>query len=238
MKLVKEQKVSASMLGSNESLSTIGTFQIIENALTELTGKLKIDGITVKEQYNAFWVFAKTRVKFFKKILWNESLTVTCFISSKSLARIHFDIEAKNSLGEFIFYARIEACALDIASQRIRKLSTVGVSEDMLPEQETMDINFSKFDYETLPLVEQVKIRSTNIDMSHHTNNLEYLRFIMNTYSVKELETRAVCEMEVVYMNQSFENDVLDVLKGCYENKDIIVLQKEDKPIVKCEIIF
>ena len=238
MKLQKEQKVSASMLGSSERLSIIGTFQIIENALTELTGKLKIDGITVKEKYNAFWVFVKTRVKFFKKILWNEDLLVSCFISSKSLARIYFDIEAKNSLGELIFYARIEACALDFTSQRIRKLSTVGVDENTEVEKETMDISFSKFDYESLPLIEQIKIRSTNIDMSHHTNNLEYLRFIINTYSVAELETKTAKEMEVVYASQSFENDVLDVLKGCYENKDIIVLQKQDKPIVKCEILF
>ena len=35
------------------NLSVIGCFQIAEETVTELMGKLKIDGITVKKAYNA-----------------------------------------------------------------------------------------------------------------------------------------------------------------------------------------
>ncbi len=215
----------------------LGCFQIVEEAITELTGELKIDGITEKEVYNAFWVFTKNRVKFFNKIKWNETLNISCFISNKSLAKMNFDVMAKNLRGDIIFYARVEACALDYATQRIRKLTTVGVGEDMLAEQPQMDIEFTKFDYTDLPLVEHVRVRSTNIDMSHHTNNLEYLRFIINTYSVIELEKNPIREIEVDYTSQSFENDILDI-KKLHADKDIIVLEKENKPVIKCEILY
>ncbi len=238
MKLKTEQKVNATIIGTNGRLSTLGAFQVVENALTELTGELKIDGITEKEKYNAIWVFVKTRIKFFSSILWNEKLSVTSFISFKSLAKINFDVEAKNAVGELVFYARVEACALDIATMRIRKLVSVGVDETMQAETPTMDVEFANANYTNFEKKETIRVRSTNIDMSHHTNNLEYIRFILNTYSVSELETKIVKEMEVVYVNQSFENDELDVLKLSEQNKDVIYLQKENKPIIKCEILF
>lgn len=238
MKLTKEYKVKATMLGSMDCMSPIGAFEVIEDAITELMGKLKIDGITVKEKYNAFWVFVKNKVKFFEKILWNEEFVVSSFISYKSLAKMNLDVEAKTKSNKLIFYAHVEACALDRTTNSIRKLSTVGVTDEMQPEQPLMEMDFSKFESGDLTKVEQIKVRSTNIDMSHHTNNLEYLRFIFNTYSVSELELRPIKCMEVVYANQSFENDCLDVLKCRGENKDTIILQKENAPIIKCEVLF
>ena len=56
-------------------------FQIIEDAITEFMGELIIDGLTVLQKYDAFWVFAKTHAKFLKKLAWGEEYTVTAFIS-------------------------------------------------------------------------------------------------------------------------------------------------------------
>ena len=151
---------------------------------------------------------------------------------------MNVDVCAKTLQGDLLFYAHVEECALDIATQRIRKLDTVGVDETMLAEAPQVDIQFCKFDYENLPLVESVKVRSTNIDMSHHTNNLEYLRFVLNTFSTKQLESRPIKEIEVIYANQSYENEIIDVHKLSLPDKDVLVLQKEGKPVVKCEILF
>ena len=237
MKLIKNQRLTASMVASNESLSIIGAFQIIQDAVTDCMGELKIDGISVKRNYNAFWLFVKTRVKFFKKLKWGEEFTVCSFLSSMSLAKLYADVEVRNKSEELVFYARVELCILDIATQRIKKIASVGVDESMLTYA-TEEITFGKTDDTALSQIEQVKVRSTNIDHSHHTNNLEYLRFIMNTYSVAETEAKAPKEMEVNYLSQSYENDLLDVLKAHSESRDLIVLQKDGKPVIKCEIIY
>ena len=96
MKLTKELKVSASMSDAYEGLSVIGCFSAVQDAITELMGELKIDGLTAKRKYNAFWVFVKNKVKFFKKVQWNEKFKVVCFISSKSLAKLNFDVYTTN----------------------------------------------------------------------------------------------------------------------------------------------
>lgn len=238
MEFIRTRKVSANMIGSDSCLSVIGVFGIVQDAITEFMGELKVDGLTVKRNYNAFWVFVRSRVKLFKGLLWNDEYTVRAFISSKSLAKIHIDVKVSDSSGDAALYARVELCVLDIASQRIKKIESVGVNETMPVEPATTEIVFGKFDCLALTPIEQIKVRSTNIDGSHHTNNLEYIRFIMNTYPVNELEAKAVKEMEVVYVGQSYENDVLDVLKAEYDGKDYVVLQKGGKPIIKCEIVY
>ena len=53
MKLIKHGKVSSCMTDPLANLSVIGCFQIAEETVTELMGRLKIDGITVKKAYNA-----------------------------------------------------------------------------------------------------------------------------------------------------------------------------------------
>ena len=44
--------------------------------------------------------------------------------------------------------------------------------------------------------------------------------------------------MEVIYVNQSYENDVLTIRKGSFGTKDIVVLQCGDKVVDKSEILF
>ncbi len=59
----------------------------------------------------------------------------------------------------------------------------------------------------------------------------------MNTYSVQELETKPIRTMEVVYINQSFEHDILTIRKGSVQGKELLAVQKEDNLIAKCAIV-
>lgn len=238
MILRKKQIISASMLAADFKLSKVGSFQIIEDSITELMGKLQIDGLTVKEKYNAFWVFTKTKVKFIKTLSWNDEIILSSFISFISAAKMNIDVEVKDSLGDLVFHSRTELCALEIVNQRIIRLSMIGVDSSMVENRELKEIEFAKIDEVDLPVVDKVKIKYTNIDFSHHTNNLEYIRLVMNTYSVKEMEEKQIKEMEIIYSNQSYENDVLDIKKGTFVDKDFIVIEKDAKPVVKFEIIY
>lgn len=56
--------------------------------------------------------------------------------------------------------------------------------------------------------------------------------------SVQELETRPIKELEILFKNQSFENDVLTIHKGSFGETDVFLLKKEDKVVVRSEILF
>lgn len=237
MKLIKYGKVSSCMTDPLANLSVIGCFGIAEETVTELMGKLKIDGVTVKKAYNAVWVFAKSKLKILSNIAWNEQYTVVGFISKITRVSICIDVEIKNKSDEPCAYLRVELCALDLQSGKIRRVSTVGVNDGIQAETPETDLSFSKFDAENLPETAQVKINYTNIDFAGHTNNKEYIRFMLNTYSVRELEERPIKEMDIVYINQTYENDVLTVQKSSGKDRDIIAIKKDGKYVVKSEIV-
>lgn len=238
MKLIKKQKVCASITDSLANLSVIGIFQTVEDAVTELLGELKADNITMKKADNAIWVIAKNRIKIMKNIAWNEDFYTVCFISSITRATVNVDIAIKNQSEELCVYSRVELCALDLQTERIKRISAVGIADRIMPEKPEIDMAFTRFDRGELPEYGQVQVKYTSIDFSRHTNNIEYVRFMLNTYSVRELETRPVKEMEILYTNQSFEGDVLTIHRGSLEGKDVFLLQKEDKVVARSEIVF
>ena len=239
MRLEKDLKVSASMTDSTSDLSVLGVFQTVEDVVTELMGRLKIDGLTARRKYGAVWLFVKNRIKLFKNIPWNDDgFKVVGFITSITRATMSFDIALKNAADDICAYARLEICAIDLESGRIRKISTVGVDDTYTTEPPLIDLHFDMADGAPLVEVDRVRVKYTNLDFSKHANNKEYIRFIINTYSMHQMESRRIKEMEVRYINQSFENDELIIKKGSVGNKDYFQVEKDDKPIVKCEITF
>ena len=96
MELIKHQKVGSSIADPLANLSVMGIFQIAEEAVTELMGELEIDDIVAKREYNAVWVFAKSKTEIYKNIVWNEDYTVDCFISKITRASISIDVGIKN----------------------------------------------------------------------------------------------------------------------------------------------
>ena len=236
MKLVKHDKVKAAMTDSSVNLSVIGFFQISEETVTELMGELKVDGVTAQKEYNAIWVITKCKLKVFGSIAWNEEYTVTGFISKISRATLNIDVEIRNKADELRGCLKTEICALDLDTGKIRKTSTVGIDESFTEELPEVEMAFAKFDTENLSEVDRVQVKYASIDYAGHANNKEYIRFMLDTYSVAELKERPIKEMEVIYSGQSYEGDVLSVCKKC-GNSDILAIQKNDEYIVKCEII-
>ena len=238
MKKIKNQTVSASITDPLANLSVIGMFQVAEDAVTELLGEMKLDNITIKERNNAVWVFTKSRIKKLKDIPWNEEFQTVCFISSVTHVMVNLDIAIRNASGELCVYSRLELGVFDLQKKRIKRLSDLGIHDRMVAEKPEEDIAFIRFNNEELPEKGKVQVKYTNVDFSKHTNNIEYIRFILNTYSVQELEEKPIKEMQVSFLDQTFENDILTIYKGNFGERDIFTLQKEDKAVVRSEIIF
>lgn len=240
LKLIKQKSVTSSISDADANLSVLGVFQLVQDAVTEMLGNANLDGPTLRKEYNAIWLFTRNRTKLFKSVPWGvNAITVTAFVSSIARATLCVDTCIKDTDGEICAYSRIEMCALDLSTMRIRRIDTVGITADVQAEQPEMDVAFTTFDLSPTTQIDSMRIGSTNIDISQHTNNVEYIRFILNTYTVKQLRDNPIREMEIRYINQSYENDVLTVFKQNGGNhKDMFLIKCADKDTVKCEVLF
>ncbi len=236
MKRIVNVTVPASACDSASTLSLLGYFSYIEDAVTELMGDLAIDGLTTLKKYNALWVFTRHRVKLHTPLVWRQPFTLTAAITAHSAVRIDIDVIFTDKDGQKAAEARSQLCAVDLASGHPAKISAVGVRENMM-EAPLAEIHFSRPTGEAGELLEKVKVRSMSIDYGHHTNNIEYLRFLFNSYTAEELAAHTVKEVQIDFFSQSFAGDELSIYRTVSENTHSFTVKKEDQLVIHCDII-
>ena len=237
MKLMKAAVVSASICDSNVRLAVTGTFDLLQDYLTEMLGELELDGVSLREKYGCAWVFTRNRVEIDRALSWKERYIAESYISSAKGAKMTVDTLLRDTNGLICVYSRIEMCALDLTAQKIRRIRDVGVTEDTHVEAPQRELAFSRLKHEGLSEIDSVVVKSEDIDFLQHTNNVSYIRHIMNTYTVQELRERPVRTIEVRYAGQTHEGDTLSIRRAEHDGRELFDVVHGDTVAVEAEII-
>lgn len=226
MKLIKQGKLGYSLTNTSANLSVIGAFQIVEDAITEMMGILKLDGETCVPKYDAMWVFAKNRIEMRSPLHWLDEYTVECAITNASGVKLIVDTVIK-SHNKIAVASRAELCAIDHHTGRVRRANTAGVDENIEKETPEIDVEFHNANFEPNELVYSVCIGASAIDFYHHTNNIAYVQYVINQFNAEY----PISAFEIRYINQTFQGDKLEVYK-CDDNK--FTIHTKDKTVVNC----
>ena len=233
-----QQVVSAGMCDPSGRLSLIGALSLIQDVVTATMAELKLDGFTVRREYNALMVFSKNHFRFLQSINWQDKIKVECFVSSKSLARMNIDVCIKKQ-SEIALYARTEVCAVDASTARIRRLDTMDAFKCVQIVRAPYELDWEPMDG-TGELVDTVKVRTSNIDYAGHTNNVEYIRLLLDTFTLEEWRGMAPTELQVAYLNQSFLSDELAIYCSnqtpvtVNTHERIYTIKKKEQEILRC----
>lgn len=240
-KLTMRQVIGAGACDPSGRLSLVGALTLIEDVVTATMAKLELDGFTVRRKYNAIMVFSKNHLRFVHSIEWKDKITVSCFVSGKSAARMNLDVCVKKN-GKIAMYARTEVCAVDVKTGRIRRMDSVGVDRRVHMVQALYDLSWNNIDG-TGKLIDTVTVRTGNIDYAGHTNNVEYIRLLLNTFTLDEWRSMAPKELQVAYLSQSFFGDSLSIYSsdkqlsdGDVKQERIYVIKKAEQDVLHCSI--
>lgn len=236
MRLIKKDRLPASYCGADVKLNVEGAFRIVEDMATELMGDQHIDGVTCMREYGGMWVFVRNRIEMPEPIGWMDEYTVTSYISSFSKIRLYIDTVMEKADGSVCLKSRLELCAVDLETGKIRKSETVGVGDKTPPEDQLFEISYSKEKPVRAEKTDEVKVRSTDIDYCHHTNNIAYVRYFMNQIGVDDLIEHPVSAIEVQYAAQTYEGDMLEVYRCDSESCEAFVIEKDGTKVVSCMI--
>lgn len=237
MKLIKEAVIPASICDPNLKLSVKGIFDLVQDYLTDMLGELNIDGVSLRKKYGCVWIFTRNRIQIDRAPDWKERCIAESYISSAKGAKVTVDTVLKDSQSKICIYSRVEMCAIDLKTQRIKRVRDVGVTSDTHVEEPERDIEFSRLKHEGLEDIAALTVQSGDIDFIQHTNNVSYVRFVMNTYTVRQLSEQPVREIEVRYANQTHEGDTLTIRKAVAGEKELFDIVHGDTVAVECEII-
>ena len=209
-----DRTISSAYLDSSVRLGVAQAVLMIQDNLTECFNMMNCDGIMYKERYNAFWVFTKTKVHFFRHAAWRENITAATFPIDNCGMRSHINTVLAGADGEKIAVANQEACVLDFERHRPVKITDLDYPKEGFPEA-VYNEPFQRFpsDFSEDEFVYEHTVRSQQIDLSHHLNNIEYIKLALNCFSEEVLLTREVSDLEMHYTGESKEGQVLRIFK-------------------------
>ena len=230
--------VLGSQCDFSSNLSTIGALQIIQDHICIYFGSMGVDEIRLKRDFDAIWVFAKNKVRFLSPLGWDEKYKINCFISSLSSVRMVVDTAIYGKNDELKVYAKTEVCTLDLKSQRIKPIKSI-LTTELETKPSLIELAFDRFDdFEDLQIIKSHTVHSTSIDYCIHTNNIEYIRFVMDTFESKFLQEHPIKELQINYVAQTVENDVLDISRNMAQDVCFFEIKHEQTTAVRCKINF
>ena len=235
-----KQVVGAGACDPSGNLSLVGALTLIEDAVTAMMAQLKLDGFTVRREYGALMVFSKNHFRVLQPIEWQDEIVVSCFISALSAVRMNVDVCVKKA-GKIALYARTEVCAVDAENGRIRRMDSVGAGKQVKVVRAPYDLAWEPLANVGGKLVDTATVRTGNIDYAGHTNNVEYIRLLLNTFTLDEWRSMHVRELRVAYLSQSFLGDKLAIY--CDEtavddaaHQRVYMIKKDDKYVLRCAL--
>lgn len=225
----KEIVLPYSEMDSTAHLSLMSALNYVQNMTTEYFEKMGTDNFTVKTKSNALWVITKTKIKINQRPIWKDKIWI--HVNAVKLSAIRFDVEIcfKDVDGKILMIVKQDYCAIDVDSRRVRKIATISFPSDLELENENYHDEYKKLkdEFEVSNFEYSQKICSPDIDFSQHTNNVAYVRFLMNTFSCEFLSSHEINDFEIHYISESREGQILEIYKKNKSDKEIEFLIKE-----------
>ncbi len=235
----REHIVSSAFIDSSVRLGIAQAALLVQDNLTESFAAMDCDGVVYRERHNAFWVFTKTKIIFMRRPAWREKISASTFPVDASGFRTHVNTIFKDANGATLLTANQEACVLSLENHRPLRISNLTYPKENFP-QPVLNEPFEKipeiiseenFSFEQ-------KIRSGQIDMSRHMNNIEYIRLALNVFDDDFLQANEVAELEVHYTGESREGQTLRVFRRDENDATLVAIQESERTVFEMKIKF
>ncbi len=225
------------LCGQCDSLMRFKTesiFMIFQDMASRHAVCLGVDDSSLLKNDNAMWVVSKTKVKINKLPRWNDEIRVRTWPMGAEGVRCNRCYQIIKD-GEVLINGITEWVIIDATTRSLRKIETTSYPNDIdWIKEKSIEDRFRRFkdDFTEEDLVYKRLIRSGDIDVTHHVNNVTYITMLLDTFSVVELENMTIGEMEVSYLNESLEGELLSIFKKKREDGTYFSIKKEDGRVV------
>ena len=221
----KEFALDANDIDFETKLSIPAIMRHFQAAASNHAKEMGMDYFALKAKSDAFWVITKVKIKIYGYPQWSEKVVLKTWPLLPSAIKCNRDFEILNARKETVVAGTSEWCILDMASRRPRKVSTTCYPIKMKHlKKQALSERFSHFpaDFENQEFVYERKIRSTDIDLNHHTNNTIYSLIAFDSFSVADLEKMEILGYEIHFCSETKEGELLRVSHRELDGKVLI----------------
>ena len=235
----KKCEITYSNVDKELKVSLINAMDLAQDTMTAYFDTINSDNETNKTKNNAVWVLTKTKVHFEKYPRLGDILEAKSYTTEKKLARVKIETNFKKD-NETAFIVAQECCPIDVSTRKIRKINTISYPDDMECMEAGLNNSFSKLNdkFQENDKVYDQKILATDIDFNNHTNNVMYVKYIINAFNSDFWIEHKIKDFEIHYINESREGDILSIYQKTTENEMEFLIKNNEKEVVRANIIF
>lgn len=244
----RDMIILPSMCDGSSYLSIPAAFDIFQDMATLHADHFEIgpDGMNRR---NYFWIISKTSMRINRMPSMMDHTEARTWIQPADRAKCERDF-ALYSGEECLLSLRSVWAVMSHDTGRIVPLAGL-YPELEFDESAPEGIDFNKIskDFEGCEEIGRYKIRSVDIDLGGHMNNVNYIRAMLGCFSSDELRSLegiddGFCggkpmDIEVQYISQSYEGDVLRFMKrkSSDGSLDVGALKEDGKPAFLARIV-
>lgn len=213
---------------------TESSFMAFQDVASRHAMFLGIDDFSLLEKDNALWVVSKTKVKINKLPRWNDEISIRTWPMGAEGVRCNRCYQIIKD-GEVFINGITEWVIIDAETRHLRKVESTSYPNDIeWITEKSIDEKFRRFkdDFTENDFINKRIVRSGDIDVTHHTNNVTYITMLLDTFTVKELENMTLKEIEVSYLSESLEGETLSIYRKDNEDGHYFSIKKDDGKIV------
>ena len=234
---VKDYKIASTQIDHNASLGILQVLGLNQDNFCEYFKVLGCDGLTMIPIAKCFFVTTKSKFKILKQPHWLDIVRVTSSIAKRSTARIECDCSIVDSEGNLCAYGKQELCAMDSENRHLRMVDSTLFPSDIVPANSN-DIEFSKLSFEQGKNHLVVPVKFSNIDFFGHTNNIEYLKIMLDILPADLVNKITITGCEIHYLRESKMGDYLDIYYTILDDKIQFIAYKDNEIINKTVVEF
>ena len=207
--------VSYSEVDSFYKLRLDYIFSHFQNIADLHSKEMGTDGEALLQKSNVFWVLTKMKLKILELPKSGDDLIVETWPLKAKGVRFDRDFKLSNKDKVFVMGSS-EWCTLDYTTQKLRRVDSVAYPHDMPFREDRSgagDMLRTKETVNDTDLHHTYRSSFVDIDTNKHTNNVAYLRMILNCFTPDEFEALTIDEFQINFLSQTFYGDEIKIYK-------------------------
>ena len=234
----RDLKVDASLTDVNIQFGLLPALTVAQDNMCEYFRGLGCDGITMIPVCNCFFVLIKTKIKFYDFATWLDNIKATTELVDKSKIRVVVQTDIESN-GKKLVTCAHQMCAMDNTERTLRPVSSTLMKDELQPSKEcALEFARMSFDLAEEDFVTSHKINVSNLDFYKHTNNLQYVHFMMSMLDLAFVENVVIDDFEIHYIAESRIDDELKLYRRIESDRVLFQINRGDSCITKAVLNY
>ena len=232
----KEITILPSLCDSAALLGIPDTFGLFMDVASEHAAALGC-GIRELGEKGLFWLTVRTRVRFFRRPALMERVTLSTWPEAPGRLRAERDYLMEQE-GRVLAAGKTEWGVLDQASGRLISPKEVYPPELAFFPETVWPEPFTRLPDEPMEEYARYAVRSVDMDLGEHMNNVAYIRSLAGTFSAPEWQAMKIRELEIAYRTSCHEGDVLIWQRRTQSDGSLVLraVREDEKTAVQVRI--